>query len=532
MDIKVKDIFENLNMEGFELIAGKGGINRSIKAISIIDAPDGYKWLKGGEFVVTTAYMVKDNLDDLMELIININNAGVSAFGIKIHRYINELPDSIINLANELNLPLISIPNEVPYAEIIHMVTLDMFDLQTRRLYISEKIHNSFTNLVIKGGDTQEIVNELSSLIHKDVCFYDNFFRKFYYNSTFDSLGADIENLSLENLLEKYKNYKIKVKNNSYGYLIIFDNQSQEQIENFEEIAIEHAMMVLILDIQKRISNYEIQSKYRDKLLQDLIFNNIHSVEEVDKRASIYGWKFDKPAVSIVIDIDNFKEKYLQSKDFEKIDESLKLIRKKMLSICKSIYDQFYSSVYTCFSDKFVFVIQFDCNYELFNKKINRLSNLVQKRIKEETKLSATIGIGLIKESILEISDSFDEALKSVKLGRKMYKADTIIFFDDLKVYRLLDSISDKKCIEEFYNKYLLKLTEYDQKNNSNLLCTLECLSKNDWNMNSVAKILFIHYNTIKYRVTRISEILEIDIKDSRQKFNIDLAFKLYNLYK
>ena len=54
-DILAMDIFRN-----FKIIAGKNGSDREVKTVSVMDAPDIYKWMKGGEFLITSGYVVKD----------------------------------------------------------------------------------------------------------------------------------------------------------------------------------------------------------------------------------------------------------------------------------------------------------------------------------------------------------------------------------------------------------------------------------------------------------------------------------------
>ena len=48
-DILAMDIFRD-----FKIIAGKNGSDREVKTVSVMDAPDIYKWMKGGEFLITS----------------------------------------------------------------------------------------------------------------------------------------------------------------------------------------------------------------------------------------------------------------------------------------------------------------------------------------------------------------------------------------------------------------------------------------------------------------------------------------------
>jgi purine catabolism regulator len=131
----------------------------------------------------------------------------------------------------------------------------------------------------------------------------------------------------------------------------------------------------------------------------------------------------------------------------------------------------------------------------------------------------------------MDIHESYAEAQKAIKLSRVL-KKDKIIFYDDLGIYKLLEDFSETDSIKEFYDSYLGSLIQYDDEHNAELLHTLESLIKNDWNIKETAEKLFVHYNTVKYRMKRISKILGIDLQDPEQKFNLALSLKLLKMDK
>ncbi len=521
--MKVKEIFDFSNLKKLKIIAGKDGLEKRISAVSVIDAPDGFKWLNGGEFVITTAYIAKDSLEDLKDLIIKAKENGAVAFGIKIDRYIKSFPDKVIKAADELAFPIIDIPNYLSFAEIINTILTSLINKQAYELTISEKIHKSFTDLVIKGGDTQEIIDNLQEILNKSVAFYDNYFKKVYIGSDSEEFRDNIKKLSLEEILCNYRSYPLNIKNKVYGYIITIDNKAVT-IDKYEEIALEHAVTVLILDIQKKISRYQIQTKYRTRLIQDIIFNNINSYEEVKKRASLYNWFFDKAMRVLIVDIDDFKEKY-----FENRDEHLKNKREEIFNISIKFLKNHLEVFYTTFSDKIIFLVKIDKPEIRFNDKLKKTSAQLRKKIKSETGFTVILGIGSQKNNVMDIYLSFEEAKKAVKLGRKIYGGDHTVFYKDLGVYKLFDKIS-KSELKRYYQTYIGKIQKYDCKNNTDLLLTLETLIENDWNMKASAERLYIHYNTIKYRVKRINKILNINTNDPHQKFNINLAVKAKNM--
>ena len=79
----VEELLHMPSLRGLQLIAGNAGIHRRISTVTVIDTPDGSIWLKGSEFVITTAYAIKDDSCLMTELIQQLVSRKASGLGIK-----------------------------------------------------------------------------------------------------------------------------------------------------------------------------------------------------------------------------------------------------------------------------------------------------------------------------------------------------------------------------------------------------------------------------------------------------------------
>lgn len=519
MHLTVKNMFDIF--PDFKIIAGVSGINRRVTTVSVMDAPDIHEWLKGGEFLITTGYIMRDNPLEIMDLLANINNAGAAALGIKLDRFIKKLPEAVIQKSDELGIPLIHIPNKYAFTDIINPVLSRIVNNQARLLELSENIHNSFTRMVIEGSDPQQIIATLSDITSREIAYIDLEFNKIWITPSFSYLNLE----SINQILNQYKSYPVIVNNNTCGYLIINMNKNLN-LNEYENKAVEHAVTVLILELQKRILQRQIETRYRDQFIHDIIFNNIKSREEVLSRAQIYGWKFTEGIIVLVIDIDNLKAQYLKK------NVKPEYIQEKALKIAKNTFHYCCpEAVWTAFTDNIVFLLE-TAEIDLDKKKANlkETCNKIKQKIAEETSFTVTIGIGNFYPCITEAHKSYQDALKAIQLGRNMYKGNTIIFYDELGIYKLLGSVCHTEIAEEIQNKYLHKIIEYDKNNQSDLLPTLWYIAKNDWNLKAAARELFLHYNTIKYRFNKICSLLGINEIDAEEKLNLALALKLWHI--
>ncbi|MFP8644008.1 PucR family transcriptional regulator [Priestia aryabhattai] len=131
------------------------------------------------------------------------------------------------------------------------------------------------------------------------------------------------------------------------------------------------------------------------------------------------------------------------------------------------------------------------------------------------------------------IEKSYKEALNVLDMKSKFpEETKEIINYQELGIYQFLDVILDKRVQDQFENHSLKKLIDYDLRHNSNLVETLEVFLNNDNNINEAAKELNVHMNTLSYRLKRISEIGDINLKDVNQKMTLYIDIKLMKYKK
>ena len=97
-------------------------------------------------------------------------------------------------------------------------------------------------------------------------------------------------------------------------------------------------------------------------------------------------------------------------------------------------------------------------------------------------------------------------------------------------IYKLLMSIDDHDIIEEYYDKTILPLIEYDKKNDSDLAVVLRSYLKHNGSVKETSDELYVHRNTINYKLTRISEILDMDLSQLNTRLQLSVGFMLEDM--
>lgn len=521
--VNVKELLSLKEFKDYEVICGEQGLKNEVSAVTVMDALDIGNWVKGGEVLLTSGYILYCNIDHIEKIVMDIYEAKAAALFIKIGRFLDEVPEEAVRVCNEIGFPIIKMPKDHLFLQVIQPAFLELLNQKNNIIATSERIHTSFINIVINGGGINEIVNTLGELIKRDVIFIDNIFNKTY---RFYEKEIELKNVSDEVLSEDFFYYDVNLDNKNYGHIMI--SNPDNDLKKYELLAVQHASTVIKLSIQKKISNRSIEERYRDGFVQDIILNNIKSEEEVVKRGETYGWVLDKSwYTTIIIDIDNTKIQYLGVKskqDTEKIESG----NQKIFRYCAEILNSNFKDImYTKFTDSIVFIIK--CEKPCDNKShIVKILSELKKNTYEKFKFTLTIGIGKSRNSITKCHEAYLEAQKCIKISRRIYKNDKIMHYEELGVYNFLYEVKEIPGVKHFYKEYIDRLIAYDKMHNTELMKTLIGIVENGWNLKETAQNMYIHYNTLKNRFKKIEEVSELKLNKTKEKLNMELAVKLY----
>lgn len=140
------------------------------------------------------------------------------------------------------------------------------------------------------------------------------------------------------------------------------------------------------------------------------------------------------------------------------------------------------------------------------------------------------ISIGKCTKSVRCLYKSYNQAL-SIQNFLENEKNDTnLLAYSDMGIYKLLLGIEDKEILEEYYENTIQPLVEYDQKNNSDLANVLWAYLKHDGSVKDTADELYVHRNTINYKLTRASEILDVNLSSLDIRLQLTLGFLLRDM--
>ncbi len=102
--------------------------------------------------------------------------------------------------------------------------------------------------------------------------------------------------------------------------------------------------------------------------------------------------------------------------------------------------------------------------------------------------------------------------------------------FHDIGVSRILTELDNSKSIEDFYLDMVSPVWEYDKANGADLFATMLTFAEHDMNYRNTAKALFVHENTVRYRIEKIKELIPYGVTEMDFYLALFLAVRIHRL--
>lgn len=145
---------------------------------------------------------------------------------------------------------------------------------------------------------------------------------------------------------------------------------------------------------------------------------------------------------------------------------------------------------------------------------------------RQRAKTAVSIGVGKVCQSLSEIPESYASAQQVLRFF-KFSELQRVAYFDGVDLHFLLLSIPDQKVLRNYYLDLFSPLIEHDRNNHAALMQTLAMYIAHDASLSATAKALFVHENTLKYRLNKIRSLLHIDPGSLEDQVRVSVALKI-----
>ncbi|MFA5536546.1 MAG: helix-turn-helix domain-containing protein [Bacillota bacterium] len=304
-----------------------------------------------------------------------------------------------------------------------------------------------------------------------------------------------------------YVYLQLKVPGSHYGNLIVLS--SLRGLTATQKMTIQQVAITILLALKAQLDQETERTSFMDEIVYDVLYNNYDSKLVLYEKAKHLHWSVDGPYGIAVVDVP--------------LD--------KILAAKKTGPSQFnsFKPVYTIINEKIVVILSL---INLPNSSIKGaitefgkeyLSNLNYNFIKD-----VRMGIGAVGNSLADLYKGYQEAKIAVELSRA-FDMGSICFFDEMGFLKFIFTAPAEE-LQEFKNRILWKVVAYDLEMGTDLLNTLRTYVDRRAQVASSAKSLFIHENTLRNRLKKIEELLDMDLNQVDHLVNIYIALQISNM--
>ncbi|MFD6440860.1 PucR family transcriptional regulator [Peribacillus sp. NPDC060186] len=532
--MKVTELLTLPILTGMNLIAGETGIEREVHTVNMMDAPDIIHFLKPNEFLVTTAYHVKDQPHLLTSLVEAMANQGCAALGIKTRRFLKEIPEDVLVLADELSLPIIDLPTELSLGEIINHTLRAILDQRADELTYAMETHKQFTNLIMRGKGIQKLLDHLSEMIGFPIILVDQYLKPIFHPFTTASIFPIIKKINDEGFRfhttkapffsfsvlsnqQTYTVFPIYMDEEKFGYLTI--SGEIKSSGNLITLTIEQATNVISFALMKEHALKQHDRNIRNDFFLHFLDGSFSSQEEIINRAKEFSLHNEQAYICAVGKIDETELSKSYTQQQRKADSIYQFIEEELRTSPVSIH--LFTKGKKCI-----------LLYEVNKASIDALQ-YVETSLKTLQKITASqfdctisFGVSHMSPNFLQTKNSYKEANDSLLEGGLSKKIEYIQTFRTKDIMELLRIIPE----EDLKNFYFFALQGFSKINNEEeqtLLQTLSVYLETHCQISETAKRLFVHRNTVVYRLEKCEELLGKSLKDAETTLHIRLALRI-----
>ncbi|EJI7155443.1 PucR family transcriptional regulator [Enterococcus faecalis] len=522
-----------------QLLSSHSNLTQPLESVEITETPDVADFIPKNVMILTTAMIYKDDQEKLKPFIDSLKQAECTALGIKVGRFLDEISPEIVAYASAVDLPLIKIPSTQPLGGLLHEIVGYLRDSKTEQMSVAFDIQKRFSTLLMQDVDATRFIAEFAKILNAPVIllspwqqviahsnyFYGNqksaeFFIKQLSKDHFQQLAQEKKIFRLQD--ERQENIQVAgfpIRVNDYFpyYLLVL---SPEQIPYpISEFAIDQAILVLTFMLfknQKIAESFEhLKTDFLDRLLdthQEALSKHQNWLELWKNYRLINSDYYQLAIVYGVTKPENETHIRYQQAEGQLIFQWLKEQLPEILPDVAlfKLKNQ----------NKSILIFQSKKNDHLMI-----LQNLAE-RLQQSLPITIRFALGNAYENLEDLPNSYIEASSTLEASLHAQKPATVQLFHPKGLAGLFEKIGTED-VEYFCQQQLKELAYPTEPTLQELRKTLKVFLDFNCEITKTANALYLHRNTIKYRMNQCEKLLGTSIQEPETSLLLRVALEL-----
>ncbi|MNZ79548.1 Purine catabolism regulatory protein [compost metagenome] len=443
-------------------------------------------------------------------------------------------------MADQLHFPLIELALTPSLGELLQESLNFILEKNNDELRYALRMHRDFSALIMQGGGNDAIIESLSELVGGEGFLVDqrgtviggSDGRMIACEASFlqgqiqaaaagirASGGRVTEFCLLSSRPEERHEvvmHIIELPYNSAFLVLLGPHLADSPLPR---LAIEQAANVIGFELVKQQALKERFRRYKDEFFEELIAGKFSSPQEIVSIGKRYGLQDATNYLCIVGKKDEADQGEYGGKllPYQHRDHIYELLKTRLDA---------HELPALLFNNKEMFVIVLQRGWDTSSGDIPLAPCLtqIQEELELEEKLSFSFGISNQIEQVTQLPNAYKEAVSALHTGYQSRQTRFIHFYRTKEVFELLKMVPDV-ALTDFCQETFQGLLEVDSREKADLMDTARVFLETQGQIAETAKRLFVHRNTVAYRLTKFEQLTRCSLRDPGDSLRFRLAF-------
>lgn len=515
--MKLDAAVENTVLREASVVAGETAMDREITWVHIVDHPEITNWLKPGELLLTTGYNWPVDDEECRVMVRRLAEIGLAGVVLAVPHFREHFTQAAIDEANRCDLPLLELPWNIQFSEIMHDVLARIINIQAETIRRSDHIHRTLTEAALEGNNLEGLARALKSALDKDATVVS------MDGTVLGASDSAVDEVAERALIKKITELDTlagffdfstaKVVTESVGRPrlggairlrgevvgVVWLHSDEGVFEELESRALEHAAVIAALHLayQRQLSDQETRLGYA--FVAGLLEGKFSATPSAIERAQASGWGENRDyRVCLVLlnepiplSVEGFNRR---SKTADRIAQSM-----RGLGIAP--------------------LVSVSLNQISFLLPAENSPDTIWRSVRTE---GSAMAVSRVHQGVTGMALGAEDVFALVPL----LKPGKLHDFDEVLFPRALMGDADARRL--LMEKLIAPLG--NPKRGNALIETVLTLAREGFQLLNTAKALEIHISTLRYRVERIESMLNISLDNPDDKFKLQVAAQMYVL--
>jgi purine catabolism regulator len=499
----VGEVLAAPNFAGTEVLGGASGLDRVVSSVNVMENPDILPWVKPNELLITVGYSLQDRGKDMAGFFEELKEKELAAFGLKLGQYVTSLEPEAIAAADRIGFPILALPAAVSFDDLIADVYRARDSMLLGGLHRRSDREQELMGVALAGGGPEQVAQRLAELVECEVLVL-GVGNEVVAHFRRDGRGQDpIDRGRLDNAMSA----PIVFGSTYVGQLYVFPEDGPSS--RFYPGLIPTSAQIMALAASREIAVASVDRRFRAEFVEQMLLNRVDETEVV-RRCQALEWSIAFPAAIVHLSTDT-------------LDAAAHLERiRDMLGW--SLRAQGIDAPHAIVGGAVVAIVG--------GGEVDNPADLAARAVSDVLARTAkgtwSAGVSGPLTGWSDLPRGWEQAKVANRVIQTTKGVGATGRFDLLGVYRLLSEI-DRQSLRGFAREALGELYEPTGMKEE-LRRTLKVLLETNLNVARTARELHYHYNSVRYRISQLEQILGPFMSDAARRLELHVALLICDM--